>query len=551
MNPLGEAHAAAPGTSAQRTRLADHLAELELLYDTAPVGLALVDAELRFVRINERLAQMNGHPVAAHIGATLRSIVPTLADVLEPIYRRVLDSGEAVLDIEIHGDQPAVPGEVGDWLASYRPVRGADGRVSGVSVVVQDITELQCARRGLESARAELECHVAERTRALREALARLHVEVAERERAHSALQASEQRFRELVETIHDVVFTVNANGLLTYLSPAFEALSGYHPEEMLGRPYTDLIHPDDLESAFASFRQSVAGTGHPFECRVFTKTGEQRWVRTFSRLVRGADGIAELRGVLTDITARRRADERAHTQQMELAHLQRIATVGELTAQVAHEINQPLAAIVNFADGLALRLRAPSVDHAAMLAVAGQIANEGRRAAEVIRRLRDFARKGVIQVEASDVNVLVQEVVQLCEADAHRHGVTIRLHLDEALGEMWLDRIQIQQVVMNLLRNGLDAVTTAGAEERVVMLRTRGDAPGGLLLSVRDSGVGLPPGATEQVFDAFFTTKRDGLGIGLAISRSIVDAHGGRLWAERNPSRGTTFHVSLPASPP
>jgi PAS domain S-box-containing protein len=385
----------------------------------------------------------------------------------------------------------------------------------------------------------------------LRDAVARLHVEVAERERAHDALRASEQRYRELVETIHDVVFTLDADGLLTYLSPAFEAISGYRSEEMLGRPFTDLIHPDDLEAALSSFRQSIAGTGRPFECRAFTKSGAERWVRTSSRLARDANGGTELRGVLTDVTERRRAEQRAQAQQAELAHVQRIATVGELTAQVAHEINQPLAAIVNFADGMALRLRDVSVDRDAMLTVARQIANEGRRAAEVIRRLREFVRKGAIQAEASDVNGLVQEVVHLCEADAHRHGVTIRLQLDEAVGLIGLDRIQIQQVVMNLLRNGLDAVMAPGAEERAVTLTTRSDAPGGVLLSVRDTGVGLPPGAAEQVFDAFFTTKRDGLGIGLAISRSIVEAHGGRLWAERDAARGTIFYVSLRSSSP
>jgi len=548
MDAASESHLAADRSRAQRWLIAQ-LNELEVLYDTAPVGLGLVDAELRFVRINERLAQMNGRSVAAHIGATIRAVVPTLADVLEPIYRRVLDSGEPVLNVQIHGAQPAVTGEVGDWLASYRPMRAGDGRVLAVSVVVQEITDLQRARRAVENAQAVLEQRVAERTAELHETTERLRSEITERERARAALGASEQRYRELIETIRDAVFTVDECGRLTYVSPVFELMSGYRPDEMIGRPYTDVLHPDDLAAAARSFGQSLAGAGQPFECRVFTKSGAERWVRTCSRLVRNPDGSAELRGVLTDVTDRRHAEQRAHVQLGELAHVQRIATVGELTAQVAHEVNQPLAAIVNFADGLVLRLREEVIDRAAMRDVAAQIASEGRRAAEVIRRLRDFARKGAIQAEATDVNGLVQDVVRLCESDAQRQGIAIHLQLDPQSITICLDRIQIQQVVMNLLRNGLDAVSHVGARERAVMLRTRGDTDG-VLLSVRDGGIGLPPGAVEQVFDAFFTTKPDGLGIGLAISRSIVEAHGGRVWAERNPSGGTTFHVSLPSAP-
>ncbi|MDX2170279.1 MAG: PAS domain S-box protein [Deltaproteobacteria bacterium] len=532
-------------------RVAQDLAELELLYATAPVGLCFLDTELRYVRINEELAQMHGRPPAAHLGLPVRAVIAELADVVEPICRRVLESGRPVLDIEVHGRTAARPDAERDWLASYHPVHDRVGRVIGVSVLVQDVTERLRARRDLEQARLALEQHVADRTVQLAATVEQLRAEVAARAQVHAALQASEQRYRELVETLHDIVFSVDTRGCLTYLSPAFETVSGYAPAEMIGRPYLSLVHPDDLSTALESFALSVDGNSRPFECRVLARDGAVRWVRTHTRLVRDADGSAELRGVLTDVTARREAEERARVQHAELAHVQRVATIGEMTAQLAHEINQPLAAIVNYADGMARRLRGDGVDPLRILAVAEQIAAEGRRAAEVIRRLREFVRKGAVQVQASDVNQLVREVVQLCQPEAQQLGVALQTQLDPAAGPIRLDRIQIQQVVMNLLRNGLDALRTVDDGERAVRLSTRGDPPRGVLLSVRDSGIGLPPGADEQIFDAFFTTKPDGLGIGLAISRSIVEAHGGRLWVERNPTRGATFHVHLPATGP
>jgi PAS domain S-box-containing protein len=501
-----------------RQQLAERLAELELLYDTAPVGLAMVDTELRFVRINDRLAVINGRPAAAHIGVPVRDVIPNLAPQIEPLYRRVIETGEPVLNFEVHGVTPADPAER-DWLVSHYPVVDRDGRVFGVNAVVQDITESKQAHRTLEH-------RVEERT---------------------AELQASEQTYRALVETLRDVVFTLDEQGVITYISPAIEPLSGLLPGDVIGRRFDEFIHPGDVAAVLASFQRSVAGAIEPLEFRVLRKSGEEFWVRTLSRIVHRPDGAAELRGVMTDVTARRQAEDLVRRQQAELAHAQRVATIGEMTAEVAHEINQPLAAIVNFADGLALRLREPVIDRDAMLSVAGQIAAEGRRAAEVIRRLRDFVRKGAILAEPSDINRLVREVAALLDAETRRHGVAIRLRLDEGLGAVLLDRIQIQQVIMNLLRNGLDAIVGGDDAVRLLTVETRAAGARGILLVVHDSGVGLPPGAADQIFDAFFTTKPDGLGIGLTISRSIAEAHGGELWAERHPERGAIFYLSLP----
>ncbi|MGH7788845.1 MAG: sensor histidine kinase [Candidatus Binatia bacterium] len=392
-----------------RRLLGERLAELELLYRTAPVGLALVDSDLRFVRINDRLAAINGRSADAHIGVALSEVLPDLWPQVEPLYRRVFDTGESVLDIDVHGTTAAEPGVERDWLVNYYPLRDRDGRIFGVNAVVQDITESKRAQRGLEEAHRTLEQRVIERT---------------------AELATSQQRYRELSE---------------------------------------------------------------------------------------------------------------------ELAHVQRVATIGEMAAELAHEINQPLAAIVNFADGVVLRLREPAIDCAAMLDAVRQIAGEARRAAEVIRRLRDFVRKGAIQSEPCEINRLVREVAGLLDAETRRHAVALRLQLADGLPAIAADPIQIQQVVLNLLRNGLDAIAAGTGGERLLVVETHA-APPGVLLAVRDDGVGLPAAAAGRIFDAFFTTKPDGLGIGLTISRSIAEAHGGALWAEPQAPHGTTFFLRLPA---
>jgi C4-dicarboxylate-specific signal transduction histidine kinase len=215
------------------------------------------------------------------------------------------------------------------------------------------------------------------------------------------------------------------------------------------------------------------------------------------------------------------------------------------MAAELAHELNQPLGAIVNFANGTLVRLRARGVDPEIEHAVS-RIAGEGLRAGEIIRRIRDFVRQGESRREQSDVNHLVRQAAYLVEPDVRGRGIPLRLSLDPALPHVEVDRIQFEQVVLNLLRNAIEAVIADRQADDEVLVQTS-RANGAIAVTVRDTGVGLPPAAGERIFDAFFTTKRGGLGMGLSISRSIVEAHGGQLWAGHNPDRGMTFTFSLP----
>ncbi|OFV89009.1 MAG: hypothetical protein A3J75_01500 [Acidobacteria bacterium RBG_16_68_9] len=246
-------------------------------------------------------------------------------------------------------------------------------------------------------------------------------------------------------------------------------------------------------------------------------------------------------------MTERDRAEQRARQHQEQLAHVLRVSTMGEMTALLAHELNQPLGAIVNYANGVRARLWTQRFDADEIAGAVSRIADEGLRAGEIIRRIRDFLRKGATKREPCDLNHLVREAASLVGPDARQHGVDVEFALADALPLLEVDRVQLEQVILNLLRNGLDAMGEGeGRHELVVQTTLR---PGGSVeVAVRDTGVGLPLTEAERIFAPFFTTKADGLGMGLSISRSIIEAHGGRLWAEQNPTGGATFTFTLPA---
>jgi len=220
------------------------------------------------------------------------------------------------------------------------------------------------------------------------------------------------------------------------------------------------------------------------------------------------------------------------------------------MATELAHEINQPLGAIANFANGLAARLRKGTIDRPSMLDAAEQIGTQAMRAAQVLQRLRDFIRKEPPRRSPCDINQLVRDAAHLIEPDARRLHIAVRLALDAQLPAVDADAIQIEQVILNLLRNGVEAIDAAGPGRHELMIETSRGASGEVEVTVHDSGGGIPPAVWERLFEPFFTTKRDGLGMGLSISRSIVEAHGGHLFAPISSDAGATFRFNLPSSP-
>jgi C4-dicarboxylate-specific signal transduction histidine kinase len=239
--------------------------------------------------------------------------------------------------------------------------------------------------------------------------------------------------------------------------------------------------------------------------------------------------------------------DAQAKQHHAELAHAARLSTLGEMAAGLAHELNQPLAAIVSYARGCSLRLRSGEVETGALVEVIEEISAQALRAGEVLRRIRDFVRSGELRRERVDLNDVVREAVRFAEIEARQSGIAMPLELASGSLPVDVDRIQVEQVVLNLVRNGFEAMRTTAPDERELSIRTNRNGDDGIEVAIGDTGTGIPPGIAGRVFDPFFSTKRDGLGLGLSISRSIIEAHGGRLWVIANPSRGATFRFTLP----
>jgi signal transduction histidine kinase len=318
-----------------------------------------------------------------------------------------------------------------------------------------------------------------------------------------------------------------------------------------------------------------AGATVQGFEGVLRARSGEERIMLWNVRPLRGAGHQAlGIIGVGQDITERKRAEEqirqlneelearvvartaelcaseeRAREHQAQLAHMLRVSTMGEMAAALAHEINQPLGAIVNYANGIGVRLRDGGLAMDDLREAVTHIAAEGLRAGEIIRRARDFVRQSDANREPSDVNRLVREATHLIEPDARRFVIPIHLALDSELPLVDIDLIQVEQVILNLLRNGLEAMPDADAGGHELIVRTSGQTADTIEVSVRDTGVGVTPATCERIFDAFFTTKPGGLGMGLSISRSIIESHGGSIWASANDGRGATFHFALPVA--
>ena len=249
----------------------------------------------------------------------------------------------------------------------------------------------------------------------------------------------------------------------------------------------------------------------------------------------------------ITDISERKRSEEALHKAQAELAHVTRVTTLGELAASIAHEVNQPLAAIVADANASLNWLAAANPDLAKVRDAMGAIVKDGHRAADVVQRIRQLATKTEPRQARLDVADVVRDVLSIVRAELRHHEVALAVDLATGLPPVLGDRVQLQQVVLNLVMNGIEAMAGVGDRPRELLIRCERKEPGTILVAVRDSGIGLDPQGTTRIFDAFYTTKPYGLGMGLSISRSIVDAHGGQLWATPNEPHGTIFYVSLP----
>ena len=366
-------------------------------------------------------------------------------------------------------------------------------------------------------------------------------------------LQEQEKKFRDAVETMPALAFVADPNGNRTFLNRGWLEYTGLSAEQASGSGWEKAIHPDDLKCLTERWRESQA-TGEPLDYEARLRRGSDgayRWFQTRARPLRDNRGkIVKWCAVATDIEERKRAEqEREKLRQLEadLAHINRVSTMGELVASISHELAQPLTVTTAHAKASLRWLQRDPPDVAEARKGTEKIVEAGALASEIIDRLRSLYKKATPKRELVAINEVVGEIAGMMGGKARGYGVSIRTDLKDDLPMTVADRVQLQQVLMNLMLNGIEAMKDTGG---VLTVNSQLSEDGQIGISINDTGPGLPLGKADEIFDAFFTTKPQGSGMGLSISRSIVERHDGRIWARGDGERGATFYFTLPAAP-
>jgi PAS domain S-box-containing protein len=378
-----------------------------------------------------------------------------------------------------------------------------------------------------------------------------------ENARLYRDVAVQEAKIRRLVEAniIGIAIFTLD--GQIIEANEGFLVLVGYSRDDLLsGRiSYTGMMTPPEWQAVTRQAMEQLkeSGSCKPYEKEYERKDGSRVPVLVGPALFEGSEnqGVA----FVLDLTERKRAEAEARESerrygevQRELAHANRVATMGQLTASIAHEVNQPIAAAVTNTHAALRWLSAQRPDLEEVRQALGRILENGNRAGEVIARIRALIKKAPPRKDGVAINDAILEVVALTHGEAMKNGVSVRTQLAEGLPPIEGDQVQLQQVILNLIVNAIEAMSGANGAPREMLLSTEKTEPNAVQVAVRDSGPGLAPVALERLFDAFYTTKSSGLGLGLSICRSIIEAHGGRLWATANSPRGAIFQFTVPA---
>jgi len=380
--------------------------------------------------------------------------------------------------------------------------------------------------------------------------------DIEDRKRAEEALRRSEGYLAEAQRLTRTGSWAWSvATRHSVYWSQENYRLFGFDPEGGIpsDEAFYQRIHPEDRDRVRREvfLERPDEGSHFDVEFRIVLPDGAIKYVRSTGHPVRNISGdLLEYVGTSIDVTERKRADEereRLRQAQADLAHVNRVTTMGELTVSLAHEVNQPIAAAITNANTCMRWLAADTPNLEEARAAAMRIVNDGTRAAEIIKRVRLLFKKGSPERELVDLNEVVRDMIVLLRSEATRYSISVRTNLAADLPRVMGDRVQLQQVVMNLMINGIDAMKDVDETRELIVKSERGKDEQ-VLVSVSDTGVGLPQQQADQIFDAFFTTKSYGTGMGLRISHSIVESHGGRLWAAENSPRGASFYVTLPA---
>jgi PAS domain S-box-containing protein len=376
-------------------------------------------------------------------------------------------------------------------------------------------------------------------------------IDITERKRAAEALESQRAFLRQVIDSNPNFIFAKDREGRFTLVNRAVADVYGTTVENLIGKTDAD-FNPNREEVEFFqrmdlevmdTLQERFIPEEHLTDAR-----GQIRWLQTVKRPIVEKDGSAnQVLGASTDITRRKETESELRRQRENLAHVTRISAMGELAASLAHELNQPLTAILSNAQAAQRFMATNPADLEEVHEILKDIVRDNIRASEVIRRMRALVKKENLDFSSLDLASIVREIALLVHSDAVLRNVRVSLDIIPNLPLVRGDKVQLQQVLLNLLLNAFDAMKDRPAAEREVVVRAEMNGAGTVEVAVRDRGAGLTSDKLDKIFQPFYTTKRDGLGMGLSICRSIIEAHGGRLWAQNNPDRGATFHFTVP----
>jgi PAS domain S-box-containing protein len=622
----------------------DQPPELQLLYETAPVGLAFLSPDCRYLQINRHLTEICGISVADHIGRSVRDTVPLVADQVEHIVQTILRTGEAVTGVEVRGQRPDGGNAERVWLTYWHPLKDTTGNILGINVVAEEITERKRAEAALADSEARFReladnmsqfawttdasgrrtwfnerwhdytgtaledvqamkwqslvhpDHVERVNKRIRESsdsgnpwedtfplrgrdgnfrwfltravpirnengdVARwfgTNTDVTRQVEAERALRtlneslehrvAEQAKERDRIWNVsQDLLVVADTNGTLLSVNPAWTATLGWSEGDLLGKTADWLCHPDDMARTHLELARLVGGRKTLlFENRLRHKDSSYRWLSWTAALDEG-----RVYAVARDVTDLKYAEEQLRASRHELAQVSRQTTMGAMTASIAHEVNQPLAAIVANANAGLRWLARGKPDLAEVGAILKRIVSDGLRASQVVASIRSMFGKDRGETSALTVNNLIDEVLNLVNGELASHQISLQKEMNVRLPKVMADRVQMQQVLLNLIMNAIEAMSSITNRERVLTVKSEEFESDHVLITLRDSGSGIDPTHMDRVFDAFFTTKDRGMGMGLSICRSIIESHGGQLWASPHNPHGTNFYVRLPRVP-
>jgi len=377
----------------------------------------------------------------------------------------------------------------------------------------------------------------------------RVEVRTRQLAKANAELRRREREFQMVIDAIPAIVWSAHADGRVDFVNQHFCKYVGLSTKEAQKWGWISVVHPDDLPILMNDWRTILAsGRAGEFHARLRRFDGEHRWFLFRADPLADAGGNFKWFGACVDVHDWKKAQDELRETQADLAHVARVTTMGQLTASITHELNQPLSGIMTNASACLRMLSAERPNMTGAKETARRMIRDTNRATEVIARLRTLFKRHDTAVDVVNVNEAIQEVVALASTELQKARVTLHIELSDNLAFVKGDRTQLQQVIMNLTLNAIEAMDGMTDRSKDLIIATERDEDEHVRITVRDAGVGVDPTTVEKLFQPFHTTKSNGMGIGLSVSRSIVESHHGRLWAETNDGPGATFLVAIPA---